>query len=415
MQGTEKVVILASADAALRKALCTSFESMRWQVKEAAGGASAMTQLEEHHPEALLLDSWLPDLEVGALAEVMHQLYPEVSLFRLDGTSLGAPGKSLWRNEILHALREVASSSSASDVFVPGKLLEVTSAYISPSASSLEAVSGTVASVAETPGEENRPPEIVSLLPELIGASAPMRELARLVRLVAPHPARVLIEGETGSGKELVARAVHTLSGREAQPFVALNCAAIPEALLEAELFGHTRGAFTGAVQARVGRIEAADGGTLFLDEIGELPLALQAKLLRFLENGELQRVGGNETVRVNVRVVSATHQFLEQRAEAGTFRLDLYHRLATFPVLVPSLRERLEDLPMLAEYLLTQLCRNAPKKKLGACALERLGEHPWPGNVRELQNVLQRALILSEQRPELLRADVVFGHGRRN
>jgi transcriptional regulator with GAF, ATPase, and Fis domain len=170
------------------------------------------------------------------------------------------------------------------------------------------------------------------MLPEMIGASEPMRELARLIRLVAPRSTTVLIEGETGTGKEVVARALHRLSERAGKPFAVLNCAAIPEALLEAELFGHTRGAFTGAVQSRTGRIEAAHGGTLFLDEIGEMPMALQAKMLRFLECGELQRVGDNETMRVDVRVIAATHQPLEKLATSvgveRTFRLDLYYWL---------------------------------------------------------------------------------------
>ena len=177
-----------------------------------------------------------------------------------------------------------------------------------------------------------------------------------MIRLVAPRSATVLIEGETGTGKEVVAKAVHRLSARAAKSFTVLNCAAIPESLLEAELFGHTRGAFTGAVQSRMGRIEAANGGTLFLDEIGEMPLALQAKLLRFLECGELQRVGDNETMRVDVRVIAATHQPLEQRASEQRFRLDLYHRLAVFPLEVPALRDRMEDLGLLVAFFLEQL-----------------------------------------------------------
>ena len=229
-----------------------------------------------------------------------------------------------------------------------------------------------------------------------------MRELARLIRLVAPRSTTVLIEGETGTGKEVVAKAVHQLSERAGKPFVVLNCAAIPEALLEAELFGHTRGAFTGAVQSRTGRIEAAHGGTLFLDEIGEMPLPLQAKMLRFLECGELQRVGDNETTRVDVRVIAATHQPLEQRSEEGTFRLDLYHRLAVFPVEVPALRSRMEDLGELAEHFLTQLGQKMPRKRLSEAALGRLCEHHWPGNVRELMHVLERAAILVGDSPEI-------------
>jgi transcriptional regulator with GAF, ATPase, and Fis domain len=244
------------------------------------------------------------------------------------------------------------------------------------------------------------------MLPEMVGASEPMRELARLIRLVAPRSTTVLIEGETGTGKEVVARALHRLSARAGKPFAVLNCAAIPEALLEAELFGHTRGAFTGAVQSRTGRIEAAHGGTLFLDEIGEMPMALQAKMLRFLECGELQRVGDNETMRVDVRVIAATHQPLEELASSigaeRTFRLDLYHRLAVFPVEVPALRTRMEDLSLLAEHFLEQMGHEMPRKRLTRGAAAKLQEHSWPGNVRELMHVLERGAILASDRMEI-------------
>ena len=252
------------------------------------------------------------------------------------------------------------------------------------------------------------------MLPGMVGASEPMRELAELIRLVAPRSTTVLIEGETGTGKEVVAKAVHKLSERAGKPFVVLNCAAIPEALLEAELFGHTRGAFTGAVQSRTGRIEAAHGGTLFLDEIGEMPLALQAKMLRFLEYGELQRVGDNETVRVDVRVVAATHQPLEQRAEEKSFRLDLYHRLAVFPVEVPPLRTRMEDMALLTEYILSMLGQKAPRKRMSVAALDKLQEHYWPGNVRELMHVLERAAILAGDRMDVSAEEIRFRRATR-
>jgi len=246
-------------------------------------------------------------------------------------------------------------------------------------------------------------------LPNMVGESPAMLELARLVRLVAPRSASVLIEGETGTGKELVAKAVHLLSTRASKPYVVLNCAAIPETLLEAELFGHTRGAFTGAVQSRTGRIEAANGGTLFLDEIGEMPLALQAKMLRFLESGELQRVGDNETVRVDVRIVSATHQHLRQLTAERTFRLDLYHRLAVFPVFIPPLRDRAQDVLPLAAHLLAKLGEDMPVKRLSAGAARKLIEHDWPGNVRCLAHVLERGTILAEDRREIAEEEIWF------
>jgi len=260
--------------------------------------------------------------------------------------------------------------------------------------------------------------QVAPQLPEMVGTSELMEELARLVRLVAPRLTTVLIEGETGTGKELVAKAVHRLSPRAEKAFVVLNCAAIPETLLEAELFGHTRGAFTGAVTSRTGRIEAAHGGTLFLDEIGEMPIALQAKMLRFLESGELQRVGDNETVRVDVRVIAATHQPLERLANEETserrFRLDLYHRLAVFPVEVPALRERMEDLPLLAEHFLERMGQEMPRKRLAMEAEARLHEYAWPGNVRELMHVLERAAILSEDRMQIGVAEIRLRSGRR-
>lgn len=381
-----KTVVLASADAALRARLRDSLAGLRWQVYEANGGADAMERLELVQPEAMVLDSWLPDLEVSEFASQISLLYPGVDLIGMDGAMEGS-ARSPRRNELLLALRE-AQGGAAED----------TAAWNSAPV----AVPALFREKERSQATSNEPIRVTSLLPEMVGASQPMRELAELVRMVAPHAATVLIEGETGSGKEIVAKAVHRLSDRASKPFVVLNCAAIPEALLEAELFGHTRGAFTGAVQSRMGRIEAARGGTLFLDEIGEMPLALQAKMLRFLEYGELQRVGENETIQVDVRIVAATHQPLEKRAEEGTFRLDLYHRLAVFPVEVPPLRERMEDLPMLAEHLLAVFGESAPRKRLTDSAVEALMQHRWPGNVRELMHVLNRAVILAGDRMEI-------------
>jgi transcriptional regulator with GAF, ATPase, and Fis domain len=247
-------------------------------------------------------------------------------------------------------------------------------------------------------------------LPELIGDAPCMLEVSRRVRLVAPRLTPVLIEGPTGSGKELVAEALHRLSPRSRKPFVAINCAAIPEALLEAELFGHTRGAFTGAVQGRIGRIEAADGGTLFLDEIGEMPLALQSKLLRFVECGELQRVGDNETLKVDVRIVAATHRPLAQHTLTGTFRADLYYRLAVFLIRTPSLAEHGQDLPRLVDHFMQRLGRETPLKRVDQGALAKLAAHDWPGNVRELEHVLERGVILAGEEPMLTSSEIDFG-----
>jgi transcriptional regulator with GAF, ATPase, and Fis domain len=250
----------------------------------------------------------------------------------------------------------------------------------------------------------------VERIPELIGTSAAMLEVSRRIRLVAARTTPVLIEGPTGSGKELVAEALHRLSTRSRKPFVALNCAAIPEALLEAELFGHTRGAFTGAVHGRTGRIESADGGTLFLDEIGELPLSLQSKLLRFFESGELQRIGDNETVKVDVRIIAATHQPLAEHASKGNFRADLYYRLAVFLIHTPALISHMEDLPQLVNHFMQRMGRKMPIKRIDVSAMAALTIHGWPGNVRELEHVLERASILSGDEPIITAAEIDFG-----
>jgi transcriptional regulator with GAF, ATPase, and Fis domain len=241
-------------------------------------------------------------------------------------------------------------------------------------------------------------------LPGMVGHGRAMQKIYRLARLVARRNTPVLIMGETGTGKELVARAIHQISARKANPLVVVNCAAIPETLLEAELFGHVRGAFTGAVQSRLGRIHNAHGGTLFLDEIGDLPLGMQSKLLRFLQEGEVQRLGSSDVFRVDVRVVCATNVNLVQSVKQRTFRQDLYYRIAVFPIKLPPLRERTEDIAPLAELFLSELCRDAgvEPKKLSASSIALLRQTHWPGNVRELQHAVERAFILSGSEPHL-------------
>ena len=414
VQAGVRTVVLASADAGLRERLRASLVGLRWQVREAGGGAEAMAQLEDARSEALLVDSWLPDLEVGEFASVIRMMYPTMDLLRVDG-GLDGGARSPRRNELLHALREAQEAPLNDTAAWATAPVSVPVAEARVPVRTFLGMNGVRAEAKQDVSLEPRQdstlqvqPNVV-MLPEMVGTSDPMRELARLIRLVAPRSTTVLIEGETGTGKEVVARALHRLSARVGKPFAVLNCAAIPEALLEAELFGHTRGAFTGAVQSRTGRIEAAHGGTLFLDEIGEMPMALQAKMLRFLECGELQRVGDNETMRVDVRVIAATHQPLEQRSEERTFRLDLYHRLAVFPVEVPALRARMEDLGLLAEYFLEQMGHEMPRKRLSASAAAKLHEHSWPGNVRELMHVLERGAILAGDRMEIGAEEIRF------
>jgi formate hydrogenlyase transcriptional activator len=237
----------------------------------------------------------------------------------------------------------------------------------------------------------------------IVGSSAALRALLDQVRLVAATDATVLIGGETGTGKELIARAIHMHSDRRRRPFVKVNCASIPAELLESELFGHEKGSFTGAIAQRIGRFEAAHGGTLFLDEIGELPLHLQSKLLRAVQEQEFERVGGNRTIQVDVRIVAATNRDLKAMVEENRFRADLYYRLAVFPVNVPALRERREDIPLLARYFVqkhaARMGRNI--ESIPADALDALTSYDWPGNIRELQNVIERSVVLSDG-PEL-------------
>ena len=233
---------------------------------------------------------------------------------------------------------------------------------------------------------------------EIVGQSLAFQQVLNLIRVVANSDSVTLIQGETGTGKEVIARAIHNQSSRRQGPFVALNCAAIPGPLLESELFGHERGAFTGACAQTKGRFQLADGGTLFLDEIGDLPLELQPKLLRVLQEQEFERLGSSQTIRVNVRVVAATNQNLAELVAAKRFRADLYYRLNVIPVCLPALRERVEDIPLLVEYFVRKYSVrfNKPIDLIPHEVMDVLQAHDWPGNIRELQNFIERALVFS-------------------
>jgi two-component system, NtrC family, response regulator AtoC len=252
-------------------------------------------------------------------------------------------------------------------------------------------------------------PLIGSQTSPLIGASPAMRRVADEIRMVADRKCNVLIEGETGTGKEIVARAIHESGVRSRGPWVAVNVGAIPESLLESELFGHTRGAFTGAVQSRAGKFEAANRGTIFLDEIGEMPRPVQPKLLRVLQEREIERLGGNQRVQLDVRVIAATNAGLAGLVQSGAFREDLFHRLNVFRIALPSLRERSSDIPMLIRYFIEKACHNercAPKA-VDAGALDKLLAYSWPGNVRELENVLESAVIVNGTKSVITSEDI--------
>jgi transcriptional regulator with GAF, ATPase, and Fis domain len=234
----------------------------------------------------------------------------------------------------------------------------------------------------------------------IIGKHPSLLKVLEEVGQVAPTDASVLINGETGTGKELIARAVHCGSNRRDRPLIKVNCGAIAENLVESELFGHEKGAFTGAISDRQGRFELADGGTLFLDEVAELPKATQTKLLRVLQEQEFERVGGSKTIKVNVRIIAASHKDLAKLSETGEFRQDLFYRLNVFPLFLPALRERASDIPLLTDFLLTDLSKKLGKTITGICnqSKKRMAAYSWPGNIRELQNVLERSAILARE-----------------
>lgn len=416
---TPRTAVLASADLSFRQRVRDALTDLRWQVREAGGGAEALAHLDAFPAETVIVDSWLPDLEIREFIAEFEQLHPGVDLVTVDDSSERSNNpRSPRRNEVLFALRRGQDADGAVWNGAPVLGRDVRAEAVAGPALVERHVNGQVPDLRRASGEaeveSRRVPAAAgaSRLPEFVGEHHAMLEVSRRIRLVAPRTTPVLVQGPTGTGKELVARALHRLSPRSSRPFVALNCAAIPEALLEAELFGHTRGAFTGAVQGRVGRIEAAQGGTLFLDEIGEMPLALQAKLLRFIESGEVQRVGENEPVKVDVRLIAATHRPLAQLAREGGFRADLYYRLAVFLIRTPSLRAHKEDLPQLVSHFLRRMGETSPAKSLNLDAMDLLAAHGWPGNIRELEHVLERAWILAEDRPEIGAGEIEFEEG---
>ncbi len=409
-----RTAVLASADLAFRARVREALRGLRWEVMEAGGGAEALAHLESRPAEVMIVDTWLPDLEVAEFVAEFAELYPGTELIAVDDPAQGgSQARSPRRNEVLLALRrgqdaEGAIWNGAEEIAerpVEARPAVVRKEVYAPEIGGWQVRVGQGGTALRSAGAAAS-----ARLPELIGESAAMLEVSRRIRLVAPKSVTVLVQGPTGSGKELVARAIHRLSGRSKRRLVALNCAAIPETLLEAELFGHTRGAFTGAVQGRVGRIEAADGGTLFLDEIGEMPPALQAKLLRFLETGELQRIGDNDPVKVDVRIVAATHRSLGAMVKAGSFRADLYYRLAVFLIRTPALAERPADLPLLVQRLMERMGELGPARRLAPEAMAKLAAYGWPGNVRELQHVLERAVILAGDGPVIGTEEIEFG-----
>jgi DNA-binding NtrC family response regulator len=362
--------LVASPNHAVRERVLSSLTAREWRVEQAKGGAEALDRLETGLWQALYLDRHLPDLDADELTKTIRARFPSIEVV-IVGEETDSEPQSFNPEPEPWATRAER----------PSRGMQLQDASLN--------------SVLDGP------------LPGMIGTSRAMAPVYRAARLLARRDTTVLITGPTGSGKELVARAIHALSARSSRSFVVVNCAAIPETLLESELFGHVRGAFTGAMQSYAGRIQSAQGGTLLLDEIGDMPLSLQPKLLRFLEQREIQRLGSCEAVRIDTRVLAATNSCLPGLVTNGKFREDLYYRLSAFPIDIPPLRDRQEDIVALARHVVEKLALRSPAPELSPETIHLLKSHPWPGNVRELQNALERALILAEDaavlRPEHL------------
>jgi two-component system nitrogen regulation response regulator NtrX len=368
-------VLIVDDEASIRESLRMILEYEGYRVDEAKSGAEAMVRIADKPPDAVLLDIKMPEMDGLAVLTALRERGYEMPVLMISGhadvdtaveaTRRGAFDffeKPLERERVLLSLRNAVTAYRLQT--------------------------------------ENR---VLRHEPDdMVGASPAMKRLRETIDKAAPTPATVLITGESGTGKELVARAIHQASPRRERPFVQVNCAAIPDELIESELFGHEKGSFTGAMRKQMGKFVAADGGTIFLDEIGDMSARTQAKVLRVLQNGEVEPVGAEKTVRVDVRTIAATHRELEEEIGAGRFREDLFYRLNVIPIYAPPLRERLDDVPMLVDYFVRRYAEqnNYRPKEFTAEALAHLQSLPWKGNVRELKNLVERLLILAPGEP---------------
>src|SRR5436190_2481423 len=390
MTDSPKHLLIVDDETALREAIAERLTDHGFLVEQAASGEQALERLAAFAFDILLTDLRLPGIDGRQVLEAALERYPDIIAMRLTGFGTvkdavnaikqGAADfitKPFQFDALLHVLRSALEQ----------RRLKSENAYLRSQLEDRYRIDG------------------------LVGRSRVMRELFQLLETVAATSSTVLITGETGTGKELAARAIHHNSPRRANRFVALNCSAIPETLLEAELFGHVRGAFTGAVGARQGRLEQAHKGTLFLDEVGTMSPALQSKLLRVLQEREFERVGDNQTIKVDVRVIGATNSDLRKMVDDGTFREDLYYRLNVIPVRVPPLRERRADIALLAQHFLDNFAQASmpPKSRLTLAqdAQQALMTFAWPGNVRQLENAMERMVALSGGRSEITLVDL--------
>ncbi len=401
-------VLIVDDEPAILTLLEYQVGKLGYQVVSAVDGDSALAALAEHQPDAVLLDVNLPGRDGIVVLDELRAADPSLPVIMMTAVYLGGRGVADGMSSVQTAVRAMSHGAfdyvlKPADEFLDKVRLSLRNAIRQRAeAQAMPAVSPPPpASPAQTATAPTPEPAVVPspAFANLIGDSQAMREVYAVTQKVLDTSATVLILGESGTGKELVARAIHQGSRRAARELVILNCAAITETLLEAELFGHEKGAFTGAVGRKIGKFEAADGGTIFLDEIGDMPLTTQAKVLRVLQEREVVRVGGTERIEVDVRVIAATHRDLEAMVSAGRFREDLFYRLSVFPIHLPPLRRRVEDIPLLAAWFVHRFAQAEGRALDGISddALAALCRHAWPGNVRELENALLRAVILAD------------------
>lgn len=373
-------ILFADDERNLQELMRTELPRMGYRVTVCPDGPTAVAALEKEPFDCLLVDLDMPGMNGIEVIAKARQLRPEIEAVIMTGKPSQETAIEAVRHQVFDYLTKPCRLAALAGLL--GRVGE--------RRQSRRQLAALQHRLRRAEGDSN-----------LVGHSQAMAAVKKLIERVAPTESTVLIRGETGCGKELVARALHESSLRADQPLVAVNCGALPETLIESELFGHCRGAFTGADSARSGLFEVADGGTMFLDEIGELPLPMQAKLLRVLETGDIRRLGDNQTVHVNVRLICATHRDLESMVQQGTFREDLMFRINTFEVRVPALRERPNDIPALARHLLRRHRTDGADDALFTDeAMAELVAHQWPGNVRELANVIEHAAILCDALP---------------
>jgi DNA-binding NtrC family response regulator len=367
-------VLIADDEANMRWVLERALSKAGYDVETAEDGQLALDRALAERPDLVLVDLKMPKMDGLSVLRTLKEHYPDLLIVMM--TAHGSTATAV------EAMKAGAHDYLMKPFDIEELLITVAKAFeVESLREQVDYLKGEVQRVGW----------------QLVGNSDAMKAVKHLVERVALTPATVLIQGESGTGKELVAHAIHTLSPRVNGPLIRVNCAALTETLLESELFGHEKGAFTGAHARKTGRFELADGGTLFLDEIGELSFNVQAKLLRVLQERTLERVGGEKTIKVDVRIITATNRDLLKEAQEGRFREDLYYRLNVFPISVPPLRERREDIPYLADHFLKKLRTYGQSKTLGPGVLTQLMAYDWPGNVRELENVVERMVIISQ------------------